>query len=190
MKTATITAVMPDLGKILFTLEDGTMDSCEADTQLFELGQLIELNNDNTFGEIVEVKAENEAEQQLAEVIAEVKAKPKAKAKAKAEAKPKAKAKALSLLAEALQANPPEKVKELILGVKVKTFEDNYTINEETGCWVWHGTKCHSYGYYKRQLAHRYAYSQKFELIPGQRVEHTCGNPLCVNPDHVRIKQK
>lgn len=181
MTTATITAIMPDLGKILYTLEDGSMDSCEADTQLFELGQLVELDNDNTLA-----KTKVEAEQQLAEVVA--KTKPNAKAKAKA--KPKAETEDLKQLAEALQANPPKKVKKVLLDVKVKAFEDNYTINEETDCWIWHGTKCHNYGYYKRQLAHRYAYSQKYELIPGQRVEHTCGNPLCVNPDHIRVKQK
>ncbi len=63
---------------------------------------------------------------------------------------------------------------------------------DEEGCWVWTGATRGSLGYGeikvegKVKYAHRVAYEMEHGEIPdGAPVLHTCGNPKCVNPDHL-----
>jgi hypothetical protein len=71
----------------------------------------------------------------------------------------------------------------------------------ENGCWLWTGTtdgKRWPYGKVNVRIdgkhtslrAHR-AMAQLFEEKPldpeHETVEHLCGNPLCVNPDHFEL---
>lgn len=60
------------------------------------------------------------------------------------------------------------------------------------GCVVWVGAKNnHGYGVLRRNgknfYAHRYAFERSVGPIPeGFHIDHTCHNPPCVNPDHLR----
>jgi hypothetical protein len=63
----------------------------------------------------------------------------------------------------------------------------------ENGCWEWSRTR-HSKGYgnasrnNKSIRAHRYAYEIWNGPIPdGMMVLHSCDNPPCCNPDHLRL---
>lgn len=66
-------------------------------------------------------------------------------------------------------------------------------IKKMESCWLWTGTK-NGYGYGIFLMpgevpvrAHRYAYEFfKGPIPPGKIVLHTCDNPPCVNPDHLR----
>lgn len=66
-----------------------------------------------------------------------------------------------------------------------------YSVDNLTGCWLWHGCKCAGgYGYVrqdrKRQAAHRYMYElYKGTFDPKLKVLHICDTPSCVNPDHL-----
>lgn len=68
-----------------------------------------------------------------------------------------------------------------------------YLADEKTGCWVWQRA-CNGRGYgqhWHPELkcnigAHRYMYEQRNGPIPEHfQVHHKCGNPSCVNPDHL-----
>ena len=69
------------------------------------------------------------------------------------------------------------------------------TVRKTNGCWLWVGTVLpgsHPYGRFtqrsKTTLAHRWAYESVNGAIPdGLVVMHTCDNPRCVRPDHLRV---
>jgi hypothetical protein len=69
-----------------------------------------------------------------------------------------------------------------------------YEVNERTGCWEWTRART-SWGYGRMswqnhvERAHRLAAHVwlGFDLTSDLIVMHTCDNPPCVNPDHLRI---
>ncbi len=72
----------------------------------------------------------------------------------------------------------------------LERFEEKVIVEEETGCWLWTGTKAGGYPLFrhdKHNYAHRFAYeTYKGRLIPaGLEVDHTCDDSRCVNPDHL-----
>ena len=69
-----------------------------------------------------------------------------------------------------------------------------FRIKKTKSCWLWTGTK-NAYGYGIFLMpgevpvrAHRYSYEYFVGPIPnGKIIMHTCDNPPCVNPAHLRI---
>ena len=70
----------------------------------------------------------------------------------------------------------------------------SYTPDPATGCWEWDGVRSvrgcgilggKDYSY----LAHRLAYATATGDTDAPVVAHTCGNPGCVNPAHLRRKE-
>lgn len=62
----------------------------------------------------------------------------------------------------------------------------------QSGCWEWQGTKVQGgYGRFgvngNMRLAHRVAYEAFVGPMPeGAETLHSCDNPPCVNPEHLR----
>jgi len=67
---------------------------------------------------------------------------------------------------------------------------DDYLV-DDNDCWVWQKTKSNSHGVIttgkdQGRLAHRVYYERHRGNIPaGDKIDHRCGNPLCVNPVHL-----
>jgi hypothetical protein len=72
-------------------------------------------------------------------------------------------------------------------------FWTNIEKNRDNDCWRWTGAlRIRDYGSYyyngRNQLAHRVSWQINFGPIPdGIHVLHTCDNPSCVNPEHLRL---
>ena len=69
-------------------------------------------------------------------------------------------------------------------------------VNKSETCWNWTGGKTTAgYGMFARggrgggqAMAHRYSWEMANGPIPeGMVIDHTCHNPSCVNPDHLRV---
>jgi hypothetical protein len=62
-------------------------------------------------------------------------------------------------------------------------------IRTDTGCLEWQGKIGRGgYGVFNRTQAHRVAWVEAFGPIPaGMIVMHTCDNPPCVEPSHLRL---
>lgn len=60
-------------------------------------------------------------------------------------------------------------------------------------CWIWNASRCSSgYGTFftlgKTYASHRFSFELANGTIPdGVEIDHTCHNPACVNPGHLRL---
>jgi len=68
-------------------------------------------------------------------------------------------------------------------------------VEKEKECWIWIGGRCHEYGTFrlrnKQIRAHAASWIIHNELVPdGYLVSHSCGNFLCVNPNHLVLKTR
>jgi len=72
----------------------------------------------------------------------------------------------------------------------VDRFEEKFTPEPNSGCWLWEASRNHKgYGNFRMThiyLAHRASYALYKGAIPeGLCVLHKCDVPACVNPDHL-----
>lgn len=73
-------------------------------------------------------------------------------------------------------------------------FHSFIDVQADTDCWTWTGA-AELYGKFKMngqtRRAHRVSYELHIGPIPdGLEIDHTCGNTLCVNPDHLEATTK
>lgn len=79
------------------------------------------------------------------------------------------------------------------LSVEDKLIYYGWNVSQDRGCWEWKGKHPKSrYGKIslrgKDYLAHRAAYEVWVGPIPkGLLVRHTCDNPPCINPEHLKV---
>lgn len=79
-----------------------------------------------------------------------------------------------------------------ISGHNRRSKKPKYIVDEKSGCWIWQRTK-NKKGYGRARdadgnpaAAHQIAYQEANGPIPeGLQIDHLCGNPSCVNPDHL-----
>lgn len=72
--------------------------------------------------------------------------------------------------------------------MKKLNFWSIISISDPSECWPWAGTKTRGgYGTFRGTTAHRVAFERANGPIPdGLVVMHTCDNPSCCNPEHLR----
>lgn len=64
-------------------------------------------------------------------------------------------------------------------------------VNKTDGCWLWMGRPAQAgYGRFSWRRVVRLAHRVSFELVKGPipeglEIDHLCGNPPCVNPEHL-----
>ena len=69
-----------------------------------------------------------------------------------------------------------------------RRFWKNVQAGEPQECWPWHGAvDSEGYGRWRGRRADEYAYALARGGAAGSRVEHECGNPRCVNPNHLAV---
>jgi hypothetical protein len=71
-------------------------------------------------------------------------------------------------------------------------FFEKVKKDKKTGCWLWTaglmstGYPQFRWGIGKNGYGHRWAYEHFVGPIPeGRQLHHTCGTPICVNPEHL-----
>lgn len=89
---------------------------------------------------------------------------------------------------------PPKTIQE---NVRDRFYQKVILPDDLNDCWIWQGAQTQhpycSYGRFtwlngKLIMAHHAAwYLSGRQIPPGKILMHTCDNPLCVNPDHLRI---
>lgn len=73
----------------------------------------------------------------------------------------------------------------------LKRFEDKYTVDKATGCWIWNAyTRPDGYGSFslndRIDCAHRVSYKLFVnQEIDGLSIDHLCRRRNCVNPKHL-----
>lgn len=82
------------------------------------------------------------------------------------------------------------KLAELIVELSPTTTADRFwaKVDRSGDCWLWMGKRIVKYGYFNHRRAHRVAWELTHGDIPkGLYVLHSCDNPPCVNPAHLRL---
>lgn len=105
----------------------------------------------------------------------------------------------INLLGYKPRKSSPQVIKETLSNTRFfryttwERFWNQVDIKTEKECWHWQGG-CHPVSYYGlmcstklgEQYAHRISYILHNKKRPKNHVLHSCDNPICVNPHHLR----
>ena len=70
-----------------------------------------------------------------------------------------------------------------------KSFDDYFHHEADSECWHWHGGTSKGVPRYQGKDALVYAHIRSNGVIgKGLRPVNTCGNKLCVNPEHAELR--